>query len=165
LDRINKILKVIENNPGIHLRGIMNEADLENGVIVHYLEKLEKQGKTKSRKYTRYKRYYSLDIDEEEYDIIRNLRKPTKKEILLYIVVKGNVSFKEVLSKTHKSPSTISWNLSELINNNVIEKFDKNKKTFYRIKNVKLLKRTFRKEFSKILDDKKEHSEDIFLAL
>ena len=165
MDRINKILKVIENNPGIHLRGIMNEADLENGVIVHYLEKLEKQGKTKSRKYTRYKRYYSLDIDEEEYDIIRNLRKPTKKEILLYIVVKGNVSFKEVLSKTHKSPSTISWNLSELINNNVIEKFDKNKKTFYRIKNVKLLKRTFRKEFSKILDDKKEHSEDIFLAL
>ena len=46
-----------------------------------------------------------------------------------------------------------------------IEKFDKNRKTFYRIKNVKLLKRTFRKEFSKLLDDKKEHSEDIFLAL
>ena len=143
----------------------MDETDLENGVIVHYLEKLEKQGKTKSKKYTRYKRYYSLDINEEEYDIIRNLRKPTKKEILLYIVVKGNVSFKEILSKIHKSPSTISWNLSELINNNVIEKFDKNRKTFYRIKNIKLLKRTFRKEFSKLLDDKKEHSEDIFLAL
>ena len=143
----------------------MNETDLENGIIVHYLEKLEKQGRIKSRKYTRYKRYYSLDIDEEEYDIIRNLRKPTKKEILLYIVVKGSTSFKEISSKIHKSPSTVSWNLSELINNNVIERFEQNGKTFYRIKNIKLLKRTFRKEFSKLLDDKKEHSEDIFLAL
>ena len=143
----------------------MNETDLENGVIAYYLEKLEKQGRIKSKKYTRYKRYYSLDIDEEEYDIIRNLRKPTKKEILLYIVVKGSTSFKEISSKIHKSPSTVSWNLSELINNNVIERFEQNRKTFYRIKNIKLLKRTFRKEFSKLLDDKKEHSEDIFLAL
>lgn len=165
MKRSDFILEIIQNNPGIHVRGIMNETDLENGIIVHYLEKLEKQGRIKSRKYTRYKRYYSLDIDEEEYDIIRNLRKPTKKEILLYIVVKGSTSFKEISSKIHKSPSTVSWNLSELINNNVIERFEQNGKTFYRIKNIKLLKRTFRKEFSKLLDDKKEHSEDIFLAL
>jgi len=165
LDRISIIAKIIQNNPGIHVRGIMNETELENGVIVHHLEKLEKQGKIKSKKYTRYKRYYSLDIDEDEYDIIRNLRKPTKKEILLFIVVKKNASFKEILSKTHKSPSTVSWNLSELINNNVIEKYEKDRKTFYRVKNMKLLKHTFRKEFSKLLDDKKEHSEDIFLAL
>lgn len=165
MDRISIIAKIIQNNPGIHVRGIMNETELENGVIVHHLEKLEKQGKIKSKKYTRYKRYYSLDIDEDEYDIIRNLRKPTKKEILLFIVVKKNASFKEILSKTHKSPSTVSWNLSELINNNVIEKYEKDRKTFYRVKNMKLLKHTFRKEFSKLLDDKKEHSEDIFLAL
>jgi len=165
LDRISIIAKIIQNNPGIHVRGIMNETELENGVIVHHLEKLEKQGKIKSKKYTRYKRYYSLDIVEDEYDIIRNLRKPTKKEILLFIVVKKNASFKEILSKTHKSPSTVSWNLSELINNNVIEKYEKDRKTFYRVKNMKLLKHTFRKEFSKLLDDKKEHSEDIFLAL
>ena len=158
-------MKIIQNNPGIHVRGIINETSLENGVIVYHLEKLEKAGKIKSKKYTRYKRYYSLDIDEDEYDIIRNLRKPTKKEILLFIIVKGNTSFKEILSKTHKSQSTISWNLSELVNNNVIEKYEKNKKRFYRIKNVNLIKRTFRKEFSKLLDNEKEHSEDIFLAL
>jgi len=103
LDRANIIVKIIQNNPGIHVRGIMNEASLENGVIVYYLDKLEKQGKIKSKKYTRYKRYYSLDIDEDEYDIIRNLRKPTKKEILLFIVVKGSARFKEILSKIHES--------------------------------------------------------------
>lgn len=165
MNRQENILKIIQENPGIHVRGMINEIGLENGVLVHYLEKLEKQGKIKSKKYSRYKRYYSLDIDETEYDIIRNLRKTTKKEILLFIVIKGNTSFKEISSKIHKSPSTISWNLSEMINNNVIEKYEKDKKTFYRIKNIQLLKHTFRKEFSKLLDNKKEHSEDIFLAL
>ena len=89
----------------------------------------------------------------------------TKKAILLFIIVKGNTNFKEILSKIQKSPSTISWNLSELVNNGVIEKFVKNRKTSYRIKNVSLVKHTFRKEFSKLLESKKEHSEDIFLAL
>ena len=165
MDRTKTILKIIEDNPGIHVRGIINETDLKNGVIVHYLEKLEKNGKIRSKKYSRYKRYYSLDIEEKEYNIIRNLRKPTKKEILLFIIVKGNASFKEILTKTQKSPSTISWNLSELVNNGVIEKFVKDQKTSYRIKNVNLIKHTFRKEFSKLLENKKEHSEDIFLAL
>ena len=83
----------------------------------------------------------------------------------MFIIVKGNASFKEILSKTQKSPSTISWNLSELVNNGVIEKFVQDQKTSYRIKNVNLIKHTFRKEFSKLLENKKEHSEDIFLAL
>ena len=165
MDRTKLILEIIQNNPGIHVRGIINETNLENGVIVYYLGKLEKNGKIKSKKFSRYKRYYSLDIEEDEYDIIRNLRKPTKKAILLFIIVKGNTNFKEILSKTQKSPSTISWNLSELVSNGVIEKFVKNRKTSYRIKNVSLIKHTFRKEFSKLLESKKEHSEDIFLAL
>ena len=103
MKRFDLILKIIQNNPGIHIRGIIKETGLENGVVMHYLEKLDKQGKIKSKKYTRYKRYYSLDIDEDEYDIIRNLRKPTKKEILLFIVVKGSARFKEILSKIHES--------------------------------------------------------------
>ena len=159
------ILQTIQNNPGIHVRGLIDEINLKNGVITHYLEQLEKQGKIKSKKYTGYKRYYSLDVDEDEFDIIRNLRKPTKKKILLNIIIHGDPSFREIVSRMDKSPATISWNLSELIKNNVIEKYKKDGTVHYKIKNTGLLKHTFRKEFSKLLDDKKEHSEDIFLAL
>ena len=165
MKRPDLILETILDNPGIHVRGMIEKTGLENGVIVHYLNKLEKDGKIKSRKYTRYKRYYSLDVDEDEFDIIRNLRKPTKKKILLNIIVHGEPSFQEIVSKMDKSPATISWNLSELIRNNVIEKYKKDRTVRYKIKNIGLLKHTFRKEFSKLLYDKKEHSEDIFLAL
>lgn len=165
LDRLNIILQTIQNNPGIHVRGLIDQTGLENGVVTHYLDKLEKEGKIKSKKYSRYRRLYSLDVDEDEFDIIRNLRKPTKKKILFNIIVKGNCSFQDIVSKTDKSSATISWNLSELINNNIVEKYKKDGKVFYKIKNMKLLKHTFQKEFSKLLDNKKEHSEDIFLAL
>jgi len=52
-----------------------------------------------------------------------------------------------------------------LIKNNVIVKYKKDGTVHYKIKNTGLLKHTFRKEFSKLLYDKKGHSEDIFLAL
>ncbi len=165
MKRSDLILETIKDNPGIHFCGIINETGLEKGVTEHYLRKLEKEGKIKSKKYTRYHRYFSLDIDEEEFDIIRNLRKPTKKKILFTIIVKGTPTFREIVSKIGKSPATTSWNISELIKNDIIEKITNDKKTYYEIKNMGLLKYTFRKEFSKLLNNKKEHSEDIFLAL
>ena len=93
------------------------------------------------------------------------MRKPTKKKILFYIIVQGSPTFKEIVSKVNKNPSTVSWNLSEMIQNNVIEKKKINNKICYKIKDIKILKHTFRKEFSLLLDEKREHSEDIFLAL
>ena len=163
--RSNALLQTIQSNPGIHLRGLIDDTGLENGVITHHLSKLEKEGKIKSKKYSRYRRYYSLDVEEEEFDIIRNLRKPTKKKIIFIIIVHGSTNFKDIVSRIDKSPSTVSWNLSELISNDVIERYRQDSKTFYKIKNMKLLKRTFQKEFSKLLDEKEEHSEDIFLGL
>lgn len=165
LNRQDIILKIIRENPGIHVRGLIDLTGLENGVITHHLDKLEKQGRVNSRKYSRYKRYYSLDVAEEEFEIIRNLRKPTKKKILFYIIVQGSPTFKEIVSKVNKSPATVSWNLSEMIRNNVIEKQKINSKIGYKISDIEILKRTFRKEFPLLLDEKNEHSEDIFLAL
>ena len=165
MKRPDVILKTIRENPGIHVRGLIDVTGLENGVITHHLDKLEKQGRVHSRKYSRYKRYYSLDVAEEEFEIIRNLRKPTKKKILFYIIVQGSPTFKEIVLKVNKSPATVSWNLSEMIRNNVIEKQKKNNKVCYKVKDNKLLKLTFRKEFAMLLNEKREHSEDIFLAL
>ena len=165
MNRTDLILETIQNNPGIHVRGLIDKTDLENGVIIYYLDKLEKEGKIKSKKHTRYKRYYSLYIDEEEFDIINNLRKPTKKKIIFAIIIHGNPTFREIVSKVNKSPSTISWNLSGLERRDIIEKTKKEGKMRYKIKNTGLLKNTFKKEFSKLLQNKDEHSEDIFLAL
>ena len=163
--RLKKILKIIQDNPGIHTRGIIKESGLENGVVEHYLHKMEKQGTIKSQKRARYRRYYTAEVYEEEFPVIRNMRKPTKKEILFNIMVQGSPTFKDLTIKLHKSPSTISWNISELIDEGIVEKCKRNGKQCYRIKNWDLFKKTFHKEFKKLFNEKMEHAEDIFLAL
>ena len=165
MNRIEKILKIIQDTPGIHIRGIMKESGFENGVVVHYLRQLEEKGKIKSQKQPKYRRYYAIDVTEDEFPIIRNMRKPTKKEVLFQILVEGNPSFKELILKIDKSPATLSWNLSELIDEGIIEKCKKDGKPCYRVIDKELFKKIFHKEFSKLFSEKTEHAEDIFLAL
>ncbi len=164
MHRKQTILRTIQEMPVINLSELMKKTGLKTGVITHYLNQLEQQGTIKSQKASRHRRYYDANVLEEEYSIIRNIRKPTKKQILFQIIVEGKPSFKELTLKIDKSPSTLSWNLSELIEDGVIEKCVQNGKERYRVKDVELLKKTFQKEFSKLFDQT-GHDEDIFLAL
>lgn len=165
MERREKILKTIQKNPGIHIRGLMKETKLENGVILHYLRQLEEQGKVKSQKRPKYRRYYPVHVTEDEIPVIRNMRKPTKKDVLFKIMVEGTPSFQDLTLKINKSPGTLSWNLSGLIDEGVIEKCKKDGKECYRVKDKELFKKTFQKEFKKLFNEKTEHAEDIFLAL
>lgn len=164
MDRSETILKIIQKNPGISLSNLMKRTGMKTGVIIHHLNNLEERGLIKSQKATKHRRYYDVSVLEEEYPIIRNIRKPTKKQILFQIIVEGKPSFKQLTLKIKKSPSTLSWNLSELIKEGIIEKCVQNGKERYRVKDVSLLKKTLDKEFAKLFDQD-GHSEDIFLAL
>jgi len=165
MDRTSKILKIIEENPGIHIRGIIKESKFENGVIQYHLRKLEKQDKVKFDKRTRYKRYYTVDVDDEEFPIIANLRKKSKQNLLFAILSSTDPNFEDILKKIKKSPSTTSWNISGLVKDGIVEKIHSKGKTTYKIKDKKLLKKTLEKEFSKLFKDSLEHDEDAFLAL
>ena len=159
------ILKTIQANPGIYTREIMRKTRLSNGVVQYHLRKLEKQSQIKGDKRTRYKRYYSVDVSEEEFPIIANLRKKSKQSLLFTILSSDDPCFTDVLAKINKSPSTISWNISGLVKDGILETVTKNGKQVYRVKNKDVLRRTLQKEFSKLFKDSFEHDEDVFLAL
>lgn len=159
------ILKTIQENPGIYTREIIRKTKLSNGVVQYHLRKLEKESKIRGDKRTRYKRYYSVEVDEEEFPIIANLRKKTKQDLLFAVLGSNDPSFEDIFRKIHKSPSTVSWNISGLVKDGVLEKISKNGKTVYRVKNKTLLRTTLEKEFSKLFKKSFEHDEDVFLAL
>ena len=165
MDRTSHILKIIEENPGIHIRGIIKESKFENGVVQYHLKKLENQSKIKFDKRTRYKRYYTVEVDNEEFPIIANLRKKSKQSLLFAILSSTDPHFDDILKKIQKSPSTTSWNISGLVKDGIVEKIQSQGKTIYKIKDRKLLKKTLEKEFSKLFKDSLEHNEDAFLAL
>lgn len=159
------ILQTIQNNPGIYTREIIRKTKLSNGVVQYHLRKLEKESKIRGDKRPRYKRYYSVAVDEEEFPIIANLRKKTKQDLLFAVLGSDDPSFEEVLKKIHKSPSTVSWNISGLVKDGILERKTRNGKTVYHIKNKSLLRKTIEKEFSKLFKKSFEHDEDVFLAL
>jgi predicted transcriptional regulator len=160
----DKVLKTIQDNPGIYTREIIRKTKLSNGVVQYHLQKLEKMSKIRGDKRTRYKRYYSVDVSEDEYPIIANLRKKTKQNLLFAILSSDDPCFEDVLKKIHRSPSTISWNISGLIKDGIVEKVTKNGRQVYRVKNKALLRKTLEKEFSKLFKNSFEHEEDVFLA-
>ena len=165
MNKVEIIFKTIQKNPGIHVRGIMKETGFENGVITHHLRKLETKGVVKSQKRPKYRRYYPVDVPEEQYSIIRNMRKPTKKDVMFDIIVEGSPTFKQLVKKLNKSPSTVSWNISELIEEGIVEKCKRDGKQCYRIKDKQQFLKTFHKQFKKLFNEKFEHAEDIYLAL
>jgi len=165
LDNSEKILKTIQGNPGIYVREIMRKNKLSTGVVQYHLKKLEKNSLIKSDKRSRYKRYYSVNVESEEFPIIANLRKKSKQTLLFAILSSDDPSFDDIMQKIHKSPSTTSWNISGLIKDGIIERVSKNQKKVFRVKNKELLRKTLHKEFSKIFHDSMEHDEDVFLSI
>ncbi len=141
VSRQEQIFKIIQDTSGIHVSGLIKESGFENGVIVYYLQQLEKQGKIKSQKRLKFLRYYLMDVTDDEFPVIRNMRKPTKKQILFQILVEGISSFQDLTIKINKALGIISWNLSALVDEGIIEKCKKDGKQCYKIKDKELFKK------------------------
>ena len=85
-DRDLQLQKIIEDNPGIQFREIMRSSGLKNGVLSHYLGKLEKSGIVKVIRGPRQGRIYPPKITEDESILNKALRKQTPRELLISLI-------------------------------------------------------------------------------
>ena len=107
IDRTQKLQELIDGNPGIQFREIMRSSGLKNGVLSHYLKKLEDNGVVKVVRGPRQVRYYSPNITEEESIVIKALRKETPRDLLLALIKDDGLEFTELVKEVKKSPSTV----------------------------------------------------------
>jgi len=131
-DRDLYLQQIIEDNPGIQFREIMRSSGLKNGVLSHYLGKLEKTGTIKAIRGSRQVRFYSPQITEDESIIIKALRKQTPHDLLLALIENDGLEFSQLVTAVKKSPSTVSLYLSQLVDDGLVEiKFVQLKKRYY----------------------------------
>ena len=131
-DRDSQLQQIIEQNPGIQFREIMRSSGLKNGVLSHYLGKLEKHGIIKVVRGPRQSRFYPPSITEDESIAIKALRKQTPRDLLLALVTEDGQEFSQLVKAVKKSPSTVSLYLSQLVDDGLVEtKFDNLKKRYY----------------------------------
>ena len=130
--RDSQIQKIIEQNPGIQFREIMRSSGLKNGVLSHYLGKLEKHGVIKVVRGPRQARFFPPHITELESTIIKALRKETPRALILALIEDQGLEFTQLVKAVKKSPSTVSLCLSQLVTDDLVEiKFIDFKKRYY----------------------------------
>ena len=120
LSREEMIFSEIKSNPGIRFRELMKHLGITNGVMSYYLRKLEQKESVWIERTPRVTRFYSSDLSEEEAKLVKRLRQETPKKILVALIENDQLTFQELVAKIHKSPSTTSFYLTQLVQENII---------------------------------------------
>jgi DNA-binding transcriptional ArsR family regulator len=99
----------------------MRSSGLKNGVLSHYLGKLEKSGIVKVIRGPRQARFYPPKITEDESIVIKALRKQTPRDLLLALIENDGLEFSQLVRAVKKSPSTVSLYLSQIVEDELVE--------------------------------------------
>ena len=111
----DKIVKYVNEVPGIRYRELLRMTGLSNGVLSYHLQFLDNTGKIRvNRVNNRVTRYFSYDVSPHESSVIGLLRQETTRKIILYILENGTCRFNDIMIHTKKVPSTISWHMGRL---------------------------------------------------
>ena len=161
-DRDSQIQKIIEQTPGIQFREIMRSSGLKNGVLSHYLGKLEKSGVIKVIRGPRQSRFYPPQITEEESIVIKALRKQTPRDLLLSLIIEDGLEFSQLVKEVKKSPSTVSLYLSQLVEDGLVETKFVSLKKRYHIKARDLIDKLIEDYRPGLLEKPTSGFEDIF---
>ena len=144
LNRVSMLTDIIYKNPGLHFSEMIRISGMKNGVLTHYLNKLESLGIINIKRERDKTRFFSPEISLEETKIIKFLRKETSRKIL-FLLIDSNMEFNEIVDKVKKSSPTISQNLTKLLKNDlIILKIGSSKKKYF-IKNNPLIQKLIKK--------------------
>ena len=164
-DRDLQLQQIIEKNPGIQFREIMRSSGLKNGVLSHYLGKLEKNGIIKVIRGPRQARFYPPRITEDESIVIKALRKQTPRDLLLALIKEDGLEFSQLVKEVGKSQSTVSLYLSQIVDDGLVEiKLAQLKKRYY-IKARDLIDKLVEDYRPGLLEKPTSGFEDIFNSL
>jgi predicted transcriptional regulator len=118
----DKIVKCVNEIPGIRYRELLRITGISNGVLSYHLNLLGNSGKIRvNRVNNRVTRYFSYDVSLHETYVIGLLRQETSRKIIMYILEKGTCGFNDIIIHTRKVPSTISWHMARLKAANIVK--------------------------------------------
>ncbi len=99
----DKIIKYVNEIPGIRYRELLRMTGLSNGVLSYHLRSLDNSGKIRvNRVNNRVTRYFSYDVSTHESYVIGLLRQETTRKIILYILEHGACGFNDIMIHTKK---------------------------------------------------------------
>lgn len=120
-----KLLKIIEDEPGLHFRAIQRKTDFSIGQLEYHLYKMEKEEEIITKKDGRYKRYFVMATsDVEKKRLSFHIRNKLNRRIIIIILRKKGVS-REFLEKKLNERAKIEKGVAEMKTDNIIVEKDR----------------------------------------
>jgi predicted transcriptional regulator len=116
-----QIYKIVEKYAGSHFREIERKSGLATGSVQYHLSYLVKKGLLKSKQDGKNLRYFPKSVGEQNKKVLSLLRQKSIRNILLMILKNKKCNHKELVVATQLSPSTVSWHIKKLEQEQVIK--------------------------------------------
>jgi predicted transcriptional regulator len=135
LSRRKMIFQQISKYPGTYLREMEKTLSLSLGDLQYHLQQLEKANLISSHDDGRRKRYFiKAEVKYFDREIISFVKIRTSRNIIIFLLLHPDSSFKEVLAQFHFTKGALSFHLKKMLHADIITKSKREKETIYRIK-------------------------------
>ncbi|MGC8645101.1 MAG: winged helix-turn-helix transcriptional regulator [Thermoplasmata archaeon] len=139
--RKEQILEFISKNPGYHFRGIQRELRISTGVLQYHIYNLLKEGEIVQREINGTTCFFpSKSFREEQTIVLSHLRNRIRNRILRSLLDGKTKPPGEIKESVKIGSSTLSYHLSLLVADGVVEKVVGKDVVGYRIKNLDVFK-------------------------
>ena len=127
------LYNIIEKFAGCHFREIERISKLPTGNVKYHLDYLSKHGLINEVKEGNNLRYFPKNFNSENKKLMGLLRQKSIRKILLFILIHDNCNHEDIVKDVKLSPSTVSWHLKKLEENEIIGFTKNGRKTNYNI--------------------------------
>jgi predicted transcriptional regulator len=140
----DNLIKIVRQYPGIHFCELLGASGLAYGTLERQLVLLEKLGILRAHRSGGYTRYYNSNIPKGDMQILSYLKQRPYREIILLLLdsASDTFTFRKIVHRLGKAPSTVSAQLRKLIERKVVS-FDE--RWGYTVNNKRIIKRVISK--------------------
>ena len=130
------VYNFVSRHPGLHLNELSRRLNIPVSAINYHLNYLKKIGIIVGRTEGRYIRYYvARKITEMDKKIINLLSQDVPFRIVMFLLLYPNSSQIKISKYLRRHPTTVSFHLDKLIDNDIVEFYPYGSEINYRIKN------------------------------
>jgi predicted transcriptional regulator len=109
-----RLLRYVEQNPGIRYRELLRLSGLTNGVLSYHIAILKRSNLIVTDIAPRETRFFPASVSENESAILKHLRNPARRQIVRILLEHDVCTFNELVEFTGKAQSTVSTHLKKL---------------------------------------------------
>lgn len=148
----------IRSTPGIHFRELLRRYEFAQGTVQYHLRWLEEEGLVESSDDGTFTRYYPAhSFETTDKTTMNALRRTYSRRIIAHLASEDELSTATLSERVGKSRSTVSWHLSRLHDEGIVEKERDGRAVLYSLRNpsqVMRLYATYQASFRDRLLDK-----------